>query len=98
MVSNPSNAPTNGPPAGSGPKDKGGEPVDLSTGLFVYERTDLVLPDTIPISLTRTYRQSDTVSRPFGIGMTHPYEIFMVGDTRPYTYQELILPDGGCCA
>jgi RHS repeat-associated protein len=94
MVSNPSNAPTNGPPAGSGPKDKGGEPVDLSTGLFVYERTDLVLPDTIPISLTRTYRQSDTVSRPFGIGMTHPYEIFMVGDTRPYTYQELILPDG----
>ncbi|HSE15991.1 MAG TPA: RHS repeat-associated core domain-containing protein [Pyrinomonadaceae bacterium] len=94
MVSSPSNAPPNGPPAGSGPKDKDGEPVDLSTGLFVYERTDLVLPDTIPISLTRTYRQSDTVSRPFGIGMTHPYEIFMIGDTRPYTFQELILPDG----
>lgn len=94
MVSSPTNAPTDGPPAGSGPKDKDGEPVDLSTGLFVYERTDLVLPDTIPISLTRTYRQSDTVSRPFGIGMTHPYEIFMIGDTRPYTFQELILPDG----
>jgi len=94
MVSNPSNAPPNGPPGGSGPKDKDGDPIDLSTGLFVYERTDLVLSDTIPISLTRTYRQSDTVSRPFGIGMTHPYEIFMVGDTRPYTYQELILPDG----
>jgi RHS repeat-associated protein len=94
MVSNPSNAPTDGPPSGSGPKDKDGEPVDLSTGLFVYERTDLVLNDTIPISLRRTYRQSDTVSRPFGIGMTHPYEIFMIGDTRPYTFQELILPDG----
>ena len=94
MVSNPSNAPTDGPPGGSPPKDKDGEPVDLSTGLFVYQRNDLVLPDTIPISLTRTYRQSDTVSRPFGIGMTHPYEIFMIGDTRPYTYQELILPDG----
>jgi RHS repeat-associated protein len=94
MVSAPTNAPTDGPPGGSGPKDKDGEPVDLSTGLFVYQRNDLVIPDTIPISLTRTYRQSDTVSRPFGIGMTHPYEIFMIGDTRPYTYQELILPDG----
>ncbi|HEU4835219.1 MAG TPA: kelch repeat-containing protein, partial [Pyrinomonadaceae bacterium] len=94
MVSNPANAPTDAPPGGSNPKDKDGDPVDLSTGLFVYNRTDLVLPDTIPISLTRTYRQSDTVSRPFGIGMTHAYEIFMVGDTRPWTYQELILPDG----
>lgn len=94
MVSSPTNAPTDGPPGGSGPKDKDGEPVDLSTGLFVYRRTDLMIPDTIPITLTRTYRQSDTVSRPFGIGMTHPYEIFMIGDTRPYTYQELILPDG----
>ena len=94
MVSSPTNAPSNAPPGGTGPKDKDGEPVDLSTGLFVYERTDLVIPDTIPITLKRTYRQSDTVSRPFGIGMTHPYEIFMIGDTRPWTYQELILPDG----
>ncbi len=71
-----------------------GDPIDLATGLFVLEKTDLVLPDIIPIGLTRTYRPNDSVSRPFGIGATHPYEIFLVGDRSPYTYAELILPDG----
>ena len=54
-----------------------------------------MLADTLPINLTRTYRPRDTVSRPFGIGTTHPYEIFLVGDIFPYTFQDLILPDGG---
>src|SRR5438445_11323475 len=77
--------------AGSG---GGGDPVDLATGLFVYEKTDLVLPDVIPLTLTRTYRQNDTRSRTFGIGTTHNYDIFLVGDVFPYTYQELVLADG----
>ena len=46
-------------------------------------------------SLSRVYRQSDSRSRSFGIGATHPYDIFLVGDLNPYTYQELILADGG---
>src|SRR5215213_1497230 len=80
-----------------GPRDgsEDGDPVDLGTGLLVVEKTDLMLPDTMPINLTRTYRPNDTVSRPFGIAATHPYEIFLVGDIFPYTYQDLILPDGG---
>jgi RHS repeat-associated protein len=72
-----------------------GDPVDLGTGLLVVEKTDLTLPDTIPINLTRTYRQNDTRSRAFGIGAMHPYDIFLVGTSFPYTYQEVILPDGG---
>ena len=72
-----------------------GDPVDLGTGLLLVEKTDLMLPDTIPINLTRTYRQNDTRSRSFGIGAMHPYDIFIVGDTFPYTFQELILADGG---
>ena len=44
---------------------------------------------------SRTYRQNDSVSRTFGVGATHPYEIFLVGDTNPWTYVDLILPDGG---
>jgi len=89
MVGSPSVAPAVG---GNGPT--AADPVDLSTGLFVYSSTDLVLPDFIPIKFTRTYRSMDTVSRPFGLGFTDSYEMFMVGDTAPYTYQELILPDG----
>jgi hypothetical protein len=73
-----------------------GDPVDLGTGLFILTNTDVQLSDVLPISLQRTYRQNDTVSRSFGIGATHPYDMFLVGAAFPsaYTYQELILPDG----
>src|SRR5947199_2042088 len=82
-----------GAAGGAGGK-KAGDPVELASGLFVYEKTDLVLPDVIPLSLTRTYRQSDGRSRAFGIGTTHNYDIFIVGDLWPYTYQEVVMPDG----
>jgi YD repeat-containing protein len=71
-----------------------GEPVDLASGLFIYKKTDLYLPDVIPISLTRVYRQGDNVSRPFGIGTTHPYDMFIIGNLNDLSYVELVLPDG----
>jgi RHS repeat-associated protein len=92
MVGSPNDAPTSGKPAGQ--NQNGGDPVDLATGLFSYNKTDLVLPDIIPISLTRSYRTNDNLSRAFGIGTSHNYDMFTVGDTNPYTYQELILPNG----
>ena len=84
-------APATGPAPGDGSSD--GDPVDLGTGLFVYNKTDLVLPDIIPTALTRTYRQNDGGIRSFGIGTTNPYEMYIVGDNS--NYGELILPDGG---
>jgi RHS repeat-associated protein len=102
MVSQPGNGPGTGP--GQPPWwcfwcSTGGDPVNLQTGLFVYTKTDLALNDVIPLSLTRTYRQGDYLSRAFGIGTNMNYNIFMVGDdlTMPegYTYQDLILADGG---
>ena len=92
-LGNPSNSPGTGPAPGGGPQ--GGDPVDLGTGLFVYERTDMLLPDVTPISLGRTYRQNDPISRPFGRGATHSYELHLVGDRVTYSYAELVLPDGG---
>ncbi len=93
MVGGPGDAPGTGKPAGSHSDD--GDPVDLSTGQFIYSKTDMALPDTVPITFTRTYIANDSRSRAFGIGATDNYDMFMVGDTNPYTYQELILPDGG---
>jgi RHS repeat-associated protein len=93
MVSLPNNGPPDGPPPGG--CGQGGDPVDCYTGLFLHTRTDLSLPGTLPIGVTRTYRPRDMASRAFGIGTNHAYDIFTVGDTWPYTYQELILPDGG---
>ena len=76
---------------------KTADPVSLATGQFTYSKTDLALTDTIPIEFTRTYISNDNQSRAFGMGATHSYNIFLVGDgsdTDPYTYQELILPNG----
>jgi RHS repeat-associated protein len=95
MVGSGSAGPNTQGAAGDGSDD--GEPVQLSSGLFVYNKTDLVLPDVIPISLTRTYRPNDSWSRPFGIGTTHPYEMFIGGDGQSFgttAYVDLILPDG----
>jgi len=71
-----------------------GDPIDVSTGLLVYEKTDLDVSDTIPISLVRTYRQNDSANRPFGRGSTHPYAMFLYSANQ-YTEVDLILPAGG---
>jgi RHS repeat-associated protein len=84
--------PPNGPPPGSNASD--GDPVDLFTGLFVLRKTDLVVQDVLPIVLTRTYRQGDTISRAFGIGATHPYDLYL-WSAQQYQQADLILPDGG---
>jgi RHS repeat-associated protein len=93
MVAPPSFAPAAGPvPCNS---CRAGDPVDLGTGLFVMKQTDLALPGLLPLGVTRTYRTQDSRSRAFGIGATLSYDMFLVGNTNPYTYVELILPDGG---
>jgi RHS repeat-associated protein len=75
-------------------KGTGGDPVDLGTGLFLSHKTDLMVPDTLPLHLVRTYRPRDIFSRAFGIGATHSYDMFLWG---PFgiPYIDLILPDGG---
>jgi len=90
---------TGAPP--EGPPPCGGcpvaDPVDLSTGLFIYGKTDLALSDILPVSVTRNYRPNDYAERPFGIGTTHPYEMMLIGDNGSLSPMsaELVLPDGG---
>jgi len=92
-------APPVGPPANCQCDTKTADPVDTSTGLFINSETDLVIPDVVPITIGRTYRQADQLSRAFGIGTNLSYDIFLVGgydsardQIKPYSY--LILPDG----
>jgi RHS repeat-associated protein len=72
-----------------------GDPVDLCNGLFFYTKTDLVVPDVIPLVLTRTYNQNDSEpnNRDFGLGATHPYNIYLYSINN-YQDADLILPDG----
>jgi len=103
MVAIPSLAPTTWPAQGDDSCHSGsansavkvGDPVDCYSGLFVHSRTDLVIRDTLPLEVSRTYRPNDSASRAFGIGSSLSYDMFLVGDLNPWTYQDLILPDGG---
>jgi RHS repeat-associated protein len=84
--------PDTGPHAGGGAS--GGDPVDLGTGLFVYEKTDLTLPDAIPATVKRTYRPADSTVYGLGRGTTTPYDLRLWNVTS-YTVVRMILPDGG---
>jgi RHS repeat-associated protein len=71
-----------------------GDPVDLATGLFVYEKTDLVVDDVIPIVVSRHYRQGDANYRSFGRNTNLSYQMYLVGDSSTFTYADLMLADG----
>lgn len=73
--------------------DSRGDPVDPSTGAFVMTKTDLFLPDVLPIALTRTYNAQDSQQRGFGTGMTHAYGLFQY-TTNSFNTGDLVLPDG----
>lgn len=70
------------------------DPINLETGLYVRKNIDLYLPDSIPIRFTRVYRNADLRSRAFGIGASHSFEMFIIGDPNAFTYVELVLADG----
>ncbi len=84
------------PLADTNPLSELGEPVDLSTGLFHYTKTDLALPGPMPIQLTRIYRQGDPNAEPFGLGMTYSYQSYLSWDwpSPDNQWKDLILPGG----
>ena len=73
-----------------------GEPVDAATGIFVMEKTDLVLPDVIPIVIKREYRQNDAVRRngEYGTAQSFFYQMMLAGDQTTYAFAELVLGNG----
>jgi Domain of unknown function (DUF6531) len=68
--------------------------VDLFTGVYVRQADDIVLDGNPPIRLRRAYRTKDARSRAFGIGTSHSYDLFLVGDADRLQYVELVLEDG----
>jgi len=72
-----------------------GEPVNASTGLLISEKTDLVVPDVIPIVLRRVYRYDPTVvSGAFGVATNHDYQMDLEGDAQAYQWADVVLADG----
>jgi hypothetical protein len=71
--------------------------VNAASGVFRYRKTDLMVPDVIPIVLRRLYRVDDvspTYKGAFGIGTRHDYQMILSGDGQAYGYADLRLGDG----
>lgn len=56
---------------------KAGDPVSCRDGLFIEANTDLMIADTSPISLERTYRSKDVTQRSYGVGTNNTYGLFL---------------------
>lgn len=78
-----------------GTNAKGGDPVDLGTGLFERSSTDIIVFGAPQVTLKRTYRNRDPQSRPFGIGTNHLYDWFLIGDSEQFKWIQIVLEDGG---
>jgi RHS repeat-associated protein len=69
----------------------GGDPVDLATGLFLLQKTDLVLPGRLPVTVTRYYRTNGTSAGPFGPGTSHTFHVLLLIQSDLRT---VVLPQG----
>jgi RHS repeat-associated protein len=83
-----------GPPNGDDMPPDDGDPVDLSTGLFIDHHVDLVLGGVGGLGVSRTYRPGDYNSRSFGVGTTMSFEMYL-WSANQYQEVDLIFPDGG---
>ena len=78
----------------------GGEPVDLSSGRFIVQKTDLVLPGRLPITIQRFYRSAPLQSGAFGLNWSlAPYDQRLIlegfritletADRSPYAFVQV---------
>jgi hypothetical protein len=67
--------------------------VMLMFGGFFHIKTDLFVPDVIPLAFTRTHNPYDpwvTKNHPY---LRHVYDPYLSGSRNPYTYLDWKLPD-----
>lgn len=65
---------------------------NLGIGLFVQRKADFIFEDEPALQFSRLYRNQDERSRAFGIGGTHSFDIFLVGQMGVAV--DLILDEG----
>lgn len=79
--------------AGTGSNATAGDPIDLRTGRFTYQETDISIADVMPLILGRNYRPSDSVKREFGIGTGAGFN-YRIARKNSYAQMQLVLPNG----
>jgi RHS repeat-associated protein len=71
-----------------------GDPIDMTTGHFVFSENDLKVSDVMSINMERTYRTLDKGHvRAFGVGATHAYETYLL-ISPTIDKLDVVLPSG----
>jgi YD repeat-containing protein len=65
---------------------------NLGIGLFIQRKADFIFEDEPALQFSRLYRNQDERSRAFGIGGTHSFDMFLVGQMG--VAFDLILDEG----
>ncbi len=98
LAPDPSIYPTERPSIYPGPAP-GEKYTDLSSGKFTYSKTDLTLPGSMPIQITRVYQSQDLyasgkwLAHSFGLGTRLNYDIFLYPGLN--NSAEVVMPNGG---
>jgi len=71
-----------------------GEPVDVSTGYYYVEKTDMVLPGRLPIVITRTHRSNFENFGPFGVGTSVGFDIALVSPDNFFSQTIVLITPG----
>ncbi|MFC6839978.1 DUF6531 domain-containing protein [Xanthomonas theicola] len=80
--------------AGTGANATAGDPIDLRTGRFSYQETDIAINGSVPIVLARHYRPTDRVKREFGYGTSAGFAYRLSLTRSSYSELQLVLPNG----
>lgn len=80
--------------AGTGSNATAGDPIDLKTGRFSYQETDIAINDVVPVELGRSYRPSDRVKREFGYGTSAGFAYRISMKNSNYSELQLVMPNG----
>ena len=68
--------------------------VDLRIGNVMTRTTDLFIPGTIPLAVTRCYRSWANITNSFGRNATLSWDLYPTGSRQPYTYIDVNTCDG----
>ena len=68
--------------------------IDLRIGNLITRTTDLFIPGTLPLAVTRCYRSWDNTDRSFGRNATLAWDLYPTGRRHPYTYVDVNTCDG----
>jgi RHS repeat-associated protein len=82
-------------PCPAPPCSQGGDPVDLSSGLFTFTKTDIAFGGARgTVSIDRTYRTLSGSAGPFGVGTNHSFGYVLGLENLAQGSIALIVPDG----